>query len=241
MKLKNSKLAALAVAGFALVSAMACDGSKEPVQDVTFMTFGPSSGATAALGYSADRGLHIARIDGASVLNMAVKGQAETGGGGGGGFFSGAIGGSTSFSGSTGGSTSFSGDTGSSVSFSGASGASTSFSGTVILNGAACDLSAICDIVDAICSSADGECEGFTAAECRASVNDARFQEGLAEAFADSPELAAAFCALIDFLACLFDGAGSLDEVDQTLAEQCAREAGLLDLIPADGLGQSAL
>ncbi|HSI06120.1 MAG: hypothetical protein ACAI38_17020 [Myxococcota bacterium] len=240
MKLRRSKLALVAIAGFALAGATACNGDEKPVQDVTFLTFGAANGGTAALGYSADRGLHLASIDGTSVLNMAIKGQVdeeeERGGGGGGGFFSGSTGGSASFSGSTGGSTSFSGGTGTSVGFSGSTGASASFSGTVILNGASCDLSAICDIVEAICADAEADCGDFSGAQCRASVNDPRFQEGLAEAFADSPELAAVFCALIDFLACLFDNAGSLEDISEATANQCAQQAGLVDLISSGGL-----
>ncbi len=235
MKLRRSKLALVAIAGFALAGATACNGDEKPVQDVTFLTFGAANGGTAALGYSADRGLHLASIDGTSIVNMALKGQITdeeeepggNGGGSGGGSFSASTGTSTSFSGSTGASTSFSGGTGTSVGFSGSTGGSTSFSGTVILNGAACDLSAICDIVGAICSDPEADCDGFTEAQCQASVNDPRFQEGLAEAFADSPELAAVFCALIDFLACLFDNAGGLDDVDQAAAMQCAQQAGL--------------
>lgn len=234
MKFRSSKLALAAIAGFALAGAPACSGDEKPVQDVTFLTFGAANGGTAALGYSADRGLHLASIDGTSILNMAIRGQVDEeeeerggGGGGGGGFFSASTGTSTSFSGSTGTSTSFSGGTGTSVGFSGSTGASASFSGTVILNGAACDLSAICDIVGAICADAEADCDGFSEAQCQASVNDPRFQEGLAEAFADSPELAAVFCALIDFLACLFDNAGGLDQIDQATAAQCAQQAGL--------------
>jgi hypothetical protein len=230
------------IAGFALAGATACDGDEKPVQDVTFLTFGAANGGTAALGYSADRGLHLASIDGTSIVNMAIKSQVDEeeeqrgGGGGGGGFFSGATGASASFSGSTGSSASFSGSTGASVGFSGSTGASASFSGTVILNGASCDLSAICDIVEAICADAEADCEGFSGAQCRASVNDPRFQEGLAEAFADSPELAAVFCALIDFLACLFDNAGSLEDIDESTANQCAQQAGLVDLLSSGGL-----
>lgn len=234
MKFKHPKLAAIAAAS-AMIFAVGCSGDKEPVQDVTLMTYGPSSGATVALGYSADRGLHFAKIDSASTLNMAIKSQAGDDDGGGSSFFSGSIGGSTSFSGSVGGSTSFSGGVGSSASFSGSTGGSTGFSGTAILNGASCDLSAICDLVDAICSDPAAECGEFTAAQCQAAINTTEFQESLAEAFAGDEQLAAVFCVLIDFLNCLFDSAPSLDAIDEAAATQCAEDAGLLAFAGSSG------
>lgn len=235
MKFNQPKLTAIAVAS-AMLFAVGCSGDKEPVQDVTFVTYGSASGATVAFGYSADRGVHFAKIDSASTLNMAVKSQAGGGGGGGGGFFSGSVGGSTSFSGSTGGSVGFSGATGGSVGFSGSAGGSTGFSGTAILNGVACDLSAICDLAATICASADAECGEFSESQCQAAINTREFQESLAESFGGSEELAAVFCVFIDFLSCLFDSAPSFDAIDEDAALQCAEDAGLVSFSGSSGL-----
>jgi len=215
-------------ASFALACAMACNGDEKPVQDATYLTFGQDGGSGVAFGYSADKGLHFAAIDDASTIHMAVHSQ-TTGRNSSGGtsFFSGSTGGSASFSGSTGGSSSFSGSTGGNADFNGGLAGAGSFTGTTILNGAACDLQGICDFFDLLCNSEGVDCEGFDAAQCRATVSDPAVQAQVIASL-ESEDLEGAFCALVNFIGCLGRGATSFDAVSDALAQQCASSSGLL-------------
>jgi len=231
MKLRNSTLATAVVASFVLAATSACNGGgKEPVQDVTFLTMSGAGGRTLALGYSAGRGVHLARINASSTLNMAKSQATGETPRGGTSFFSGSLSGSSSFNGSTGGSAAFSGSTPATVSFSGSTGAVTTFSGTSILNGAACDLSALCDLATLICSDPQADCSDFTEAECLAAVNSPEGQASIAEAFGEDPELAAIFCAFVNFISCIYSSGGSLDSINEAAAEQCAQSSGLIGL-----------
>jgi hypothetical protein len=232
MNYRHSKRAALA-ASVALVCAMACNSEDDkPVQDVTYMTFGPEGGASVAFGYSADKGLHFASIDGASTINMAVRSQSQRDEGGGSSFFSGSTGGSSSFSGSTGGSATFSGSTGGGASFSGGLAGVGAFTGTTIINGQACDLEGLCDFVSLICNSPDVQCEGFSDSECRAAVNNPSTQSQLS-GLLEEEGLTGAFCAIVNYISCVSRGVTSIDQITDALAMQCAQSSGLLSLLAA--------
>jgi len=231
MNFRRSKYT-VAATGFALACAMACNGGEEkPVQDATYLTFGQDGGSGVAFGYSADKGLHFAAIDGASTVHMAVKSQVtgreqSTGGTS---FFSGSTGGSSSFSGSTGGNASFSGTVGGNASFNGELAGAGAFAGTTILNGAACDLVGICDFFTLLCNSEGVDCQGFDAAQCRATVSDPAVQAQVEAALADE-DLVGAFCALVNFIGCIGRGATSFDAVSDALAQQCASSSGLVNV-----------
>jgi hypothetical protein len=215
---------------------MACNGGDEPpVQDKTFVTFTGASGNLLAFGYSADRGFHLAGIDGASKLNMAVRSQSEEGGGaGGGGFFSGSLSGSSRFSGTVGGSSAFSGATPARVAFAGSVGGSTSFTGTTILNGQVCDVAALCDFVGLLCGSDGIEClgddgtVGFDVETCRAQINQPGVLDELAEIL-EAEGLTEIFCAIVNFIGCVAQSAGgSFENVSDSVALQCAESSGLV-------------
>lgn len=178
----------------------------------------------------------VLRVTGTSSVDIGwaeghvVAAESSSSSSGGGSFFSASLASGGHFSGDVGGASSFSGSMGGSSSFDASVAPGGTFSGSSIPG---CSLTGLCDFAVAFCAifaEDESDCTHADAATCYAEVSTSEFRDVLDAALDGSGVTEDFFCALIDYLGCLANS-GSLENLSDTVANQCANDSGLSDLL----------